>query len=135
MPLVSDRVPLVGWPPWNHTNEASIVRYEKTVQLLREMKTQGAKVIAVANAGDHNVAELVDGLCAGAAYEASNLLPIARGCAAATVCLFYGHRARRGCGSATESFQGGCGEVGRPSKIRESRLGAPDRSSAKTRVI
>jgi glucosamine--fructose-6-phosphate aminotransferase (isomerizing) len=36
-----------------------VVRYEKTVHLLCEMKTQGAKVIALVNAGDSDVPALV----------------------------------------------------------------------------
>jgi glucosamine--fructose-6-phosphate aminotransferase (isomerizing) len=60
----------------DHTNEASVVRYEKTVQLLVEMKAQGAKVIAVANAGDQEVAELVTD-CVPVQPASEYLLPIA----------------------------------------------------------
>ena len=57
--LVSDRVPLVVLATVDRALEASVVRYEKTLQLLREMKAQGARVIALANAGDRDVADLV----------------------------------------------------------------------------
>jgi glucosamine--fructose-6-phosphate aminotransferase (isomerizing) len=57
--LVSDTVPLVVLATVDYALEASVVRYEKTLQLLHDMKEQGAKVIAIANAGDREVAELV----------------------------------------------------------------------------
>lgn len=58
--LVSDSVPLVIVATVDHSLDASLLRYEKTVQLLRDMKAQGAKVIALANAGDAEVASLVN---------------------------------------------------------------------------
>jgi glucosamine--fructose-6-phosphate aminotransferase (isomerizing) len=57
--LVSDRVPLVVLATVDRELEASVLRYERTLQLLREMKTQGARVIAIANAEDSEVEELV----------------------------------------------------------------------------
>ncbi len=57
--LVSDEVPLVVLATVDLSNEGSVLRYEKTVQLLRDMKVQGAKVIALANTGDEEVAGLV----------------------------------------------------------------------------
>lgn len=57
--LVSDRVPLVVLATVDLGLDASVVRYEKTLHLLREMKSQGARVIAIANAGDREVEELV----------------------------------------------------------------------------
>ena len=74
--LVSDRVPLVVLATVDRALEASVIRYEKTVQLLREMKTQGAKVIALANAGDRDVAELVTD-CVPVQPASEYLLPIA----------------------------------------------------------
>ena len=74
--LVSDRVPLVVLATVDHALEASVVRYEKTLQLLAEMKTQGAKVIALANAGDQEVAELVCD-CVEVQPATEYLLPIA----------------------------------------------------------
>jgi glutamine---fructose-6-phosphate transaminase (isomerizing) len=56
--LVSDRVPLVVLATVDRALEASVLRYEKTLQLLADMKAQGARVIAVANDGDQQVAAL-----------------------------------------------------------------------------
>jgi glucosamine--fructose-6-phosphate aminotransferase (isomerizing) len=74
--LVSDRVPLVVLATADRALEASVVRYEKTLQLLVEMKTQGAKVIALANAGDRDVAQLVTD-CVPVQPASEYLLPIA----------------------------------------------------------
>jgi len=57
--LVSDSVPLVVLATVDHELEASQLRYERTLQLLEEMKTQGARVIAIGNAGDTEVERLV----------------------------------------------------------------------------
>jgi len=57
--LVSDRVPLVVIATVDRGLDDSVLRYEKTLQLLRDMKAQGAKVIGIANTGDDDVAELV----------------------------------------------------------------------------
>ncbi len=57
--LVSDSVPLVVLATFDPELDGSMLRYEKSLQLLRELKAQGAKVIAVANAGDRTVADLV----------------------------------------------------------------------------
>jgi glucosamine--fructose-6-phosphate aminotransferase (isomerizing) len=73
--LVSDSVPLVVVATVDRENEASVVRYEKTVQLLADMKEQGARVIAIANAGDRRVAELVSD-CVEVAPANEYLLPI-----------------------------------------------------------
>ena len=56
--LVSDRVPLVVLATVDRALEASVFRYEKTVQLLADMKAQGARVIALANQGDAQVPSL-----------------------------------------------------------------------------
>jgi glucosamine--fructose-6-phosphate aminotransferase (isomerizing) len=56
--LVSDRVPLVVVATVDRSLEASVLRYEKTLQLLEDMHAQGARVIALANAGDREVAKL-----------------------------------------------------------------------------
>lgn len=74
--LVSDEVPLVVLATVDRALEASVVRYEKTLQLLREMKAQGARVIALANAGDREVAELVTD-CVEVRPATEYLLPIA----------------------------------------------------------
>jgi glucosamine--fructose-6-phosphate aminotransferase (isomerizing) len=52
-----------------------VTRYEKTLQLLRDMKVQGARVIAIANAGDKEVAELVSD-CVYLQPASEYLLPI-----------------------------------------------------------
>ena len=57
--MVDDSVPLVVLATVDLALEGSVVRYKKTLQLLRDMKAQGAKVIAVANVGDQEVASLV----------------------------------------------------------------------------
>ena len=56
--LVSDRVPLVVLATFDPTLEASVLRYDKTLQLLADMKAQGARVIALINAGDTKVPAL-----------------------------------------------------------------------------
>lgn len=73
--LVSDRVPLVVVATVDRTLKASIDRYEKTLQLLADMKAQGAKVIAIANAGDGEVAGLVSD-CVFVPEASEYLLPI-----------------------------------------------------------
>lgn len=57
--LVSDHVPVVVLATVDRALDASILRYEKTLQLLAEIKLEGAKVIAVCNAGDREVEPLV----------------------------------------------------------------------------
>ena len=58
--LLSDQVPLVVIATFDPGNESSMVRYEKSLQLLRDMKQQGARVIALGNQGDEQVALLAD---------------------------------------------------------------------------
>jgi glutamine---fructose-6-phosphate transaminase (isomerizing) len=57
--LVSEQTPLVVLATVDYTAEGSVLRYEKTLQLLSDMKQQGARVIALANIGDIEVASLV----------------------------------------------------------------------------
>ena len=73
--LVSDRVPLVVMATVDRVLEGSVLRYETTLQLLREMKAQGARVIAIANAGDRKVANLVSD-CVEVHPATEYLLPI-----------------------------------------------------------
>jgi glucosamine--fructose-6-phosphate aminotransferase (isomerizing) len=73
--LVSDSVPLVVIATVDREIETSVVRYEKTLQLLSDMKTQGARVIALANAGDREVAELVSD-CVEVEPASEYLLPV-----------------------------------------------------------
>ena len=73
--LVSDQVPLVVIATVDPNDDGSVLRYEKTLQLLSDMKKQGARVIALANTGDDAVVELVtDCVFVDAAPE--HLLPI-----------------------------------------------------------
>ncbi len=74
--LVSDQVPLVVLATVDRALAASVERYEKTLQLLEDMKKQGARVIAVANSGDRAVAELVTD-CVPVEPVSEHLLPIA----------------------------------------------------------
>jgi glucosamine--fructose-6-phosphate aminotransferase (isomerizing) len=73
--LVSDAVPLVVLATVDRNLDGSVLRYEKTLQLLRDLKTQGAKVIAIANAGDGEVAGLVSD-CIFVQPAPEHLLPI-----------------------------------------------------------
>ncbi|MGO8759074.1 MAG: SIS domain-containing protein [Terracidiphilus sp.] len=57
--LVSESVPLVVLATVDRGLDASVLRYEKTLQLLGEMRAQRARVIAIANAGDKAVADIV----------------------------------------------------------------------------
>ena len=73
--LVSDRVPLVVLATVDRALGASVQRYEKTLELLGDMKAQGARVIAVANQDDAQIANLAsDVVRVGPASE--YLLPI-----------------------------------------------------------
>ena len=73
--LVSDKVPVVILAMVDHAVEASRIRYDKTLQLLEDLKAQGAKVIAVANAGDEQVAGLVTD-CVFVEPLSEHLLPV-----------------------------------------------------------
>jgi glutamine---fructose-6-phosphate transaminase (isomerizing) len=58
--LVSEHVPLVVIATVDKDSSDSVARFEKTVQLLEDMRKQGARVIAVANTGDKLIASLAD---------------------------------------------------------------------------
>ena len=73
--LVSDQVPLVVLATVDRALEASVLRYEKTMQLLSDMKTQGAKVIAIANSDDTEIAALASD-CVRVQPASEYLLPI-----------------------------------------------------------
>ena len=73
--LVSDRVPLVVLATMDRALEASVMRYEKTLQLLTDMKAQGAHVIALANSGDAQVSALATD-CVFVPPASEYLLPI-----------------------------------------------------------
>jgi glutamine---fructose-6-phosphate transaminase (isomerizing) len=73
--VVSERVPLVVLATVDRALDASVIRYEKTLQLLEDMKAQGARVIAIANVGDREVKALVDD-CVEVEPTTEYLLPI-----------------------------------------------------------
>ena len=73
--LVSDRVPLVVLATFAPALEASVLRYEKTLQLLGDMKAQGARVIALAGSGDTEVPTLAAD-CIFVPQASEYLLPI-----------------------------------------------------------
>jgi len=73
--LVSEQVPLVALATVDRKVDDSVLRYEKTLQLLGDMKKQGARVIAVANAGDQQVAALATH-CVTVEPASEYLLPI-----------------------------------------------------------
>jgi glucosamine--fructose-6-phosphate aminotransferase (isomerizing) len=56
--LVADGTPLIMLATVNPADPDSLQRYEKVVQLMRDMRTQGATIIALANTGDATVAAL-----------------------------------------------------------------------------
>jgi glutamine---fructose-6-phosphate transaminase (isomerizing) len=73
--LVSDSVPLVVLATVDRALPASVMRYEKTLQLLRDMREQGARVIALANEGDTEVASMAND-CIPIPAASEYLLPI-----------------------------------------------------------
>jgi len=73
--LVSEQVPLVVLATVDRGLEASVLRYEKTIQLLRDMRRQGARVIAIATAGDTEAAALSTD-CVFVEPASEHLLPI-----------------------------------------------------------
>jgi len=73
--LVGDRVPLMALATVDRNVDDSVLRYEKTLGLLADMKKQGARVIAVANTGDQDVPSLVTD-CVFVESGSEHLLPI-----------------------------------------------------------
>jgi glucosamine--fructose-6-phosphate aminotransferase (isomerizing) len=73
--LVGEQVPLVALATFDRDLDDSFLRYEKTLQLLEDMKRQGARVIAIANAGDHKV-EALAADCIFVEPVCEHLLPI-----------------------------------------------------------
>lgn len=73
--LVSDRVPLVVLATVDRSLDASVMRYEKTLQLLRDLKAQGARVITIANTEDTEIGALVND-CIHVEPASEYLLPI-----------------------------------------------------------
>ena len=58
--LVAEGTPLVMIATVDHSDPDSIQRYEKVVQLMRDMRDQHASILAIANTGDETVASLAD---------------------------------------------------------------------------
>jgi glutamine---fructose-6-phosphate transaminase (isomerizing) len=58
--LVSDGTPLVMVTTVDRSDLDALLRYEKMVQLMRDMKAQGANIVAIANEGDSVVAALAN---------------------------------------------------------------------------
>jgi glucosamine--fructose-6-phosphate aminotransferase (isomerizing) len=56
--LVNRNTPLIVLATRDPQAPDSILRYEKTVNLLRDMKKQGAEVVSIVNEGDTQIAEL-----------------------------------------------------------------------------
>jgi glucosamine--fructose-6-phosphate aminotransferase (isomerizing) len=56
--LVSDEVPLVILATVDHSDPESVLRYEKTIGLLDDLRAQRAKTIAIGNAGDETLRAL-----------------------------------------------------------------------------
>ncbi len=73
--LVSDRVPVVILATVDRADHDSVRRYEKTLQLLADLKTQKATVIALANTGDMEVESLVTE-CVFIEPQSEHLFPI-----------------------------------------------------------
>src|ERR1022692_2185640 len=73
--LVSDSVPVVILATVDRNSEDSRRRYEKTLQLLADLRAQKATVLAVANTGDEDVLRLVSD-CVFVDPVSEHLLPI-----------------------------------------------------------
>ncbi|MEK6397054.1 MAG: SIS domain-containing protein [Terriglobus sp.] len=58
--LVSKETPLVMLATVDRKDAESVERYEKVVQLMQDMRTQGSTIIAVGNVGDKAVEQLAD---------------------------------------------------------------------------
>jgi glucosamine--fructose-6-phosphate aminotransferase (isomerizing) len=58
--LVAEGTPLVMIATVDRSSADSVQRYEKVIQLMRDMREQRASILAIANAGDEVVGELAD---------------------------------------------------------------------------
>ena len=56
--LVEEATPLVMLATVDHADQGSEERYQKVLQLMHDMRTQGANILALANTGDTAVAQL-----------------------------------------------------------------------------
>lgn len=57
--LVNPQTPLIALATRDPRAPDSVLRYEKTANLLRDMQQQGAEVVAIVNEGDTRIAQLV----------------------------------------------------------------------------
>ena len=73
--LVSDQVPLVLLVTVDRALPASVLRYEKSLQLLEDLRLQGARTIVLANTGDTAAAALATD-CVFIEPVSEHLLPI-----------------------------------------------------------
>ena len=73
--LASERVPLVILATVDPSVAASVGHYRKTLQLLRELKAQGARVIAIANTEDEEI-DAVSSDCVRVQPASEYLLPL-----------------------------------------------------------
>jgi glucosamine--fructose-6-phosphate aminotransferase (isomerizing) len=58
--LVSERTPLVMMATVDRSDPDSTLRYDKVLQLMRDMREQGADILAIANTGDETVVALAN---------------------------------------------------------------------------
>ena len=58
--LVSDATPLVMVATVDRSDPDAVLRYEKMLRLMRDMKIQGANIVAIANAGDSEVSAIAN---------------------------------------------------------------------------
>jgi glucosamine--fructose-6-phosphate aminotransferase (isomerizing) len=58
--LVTEGRPIVMLATVDRSDEGSVLRYTKVVQLMRDMREQGAAILALANTGDPAVGELAN---------------------------------------------------------------------------
>lgn len=58
--LVSDATPLVMVATVDRSDPDAVLRYEKMLRLMRDMKIQGANIVAIANAGDFEVSAIAN---------------------------------------------------------------------------
>jgi glucosamine--fructose-6-phosphate aminotransferase (isomerizing) len=58
--LVSPETPLLMIATVDHADAESVLRYEKSLHLMRDMRDQGAQIIAIANNGDCEVSSLAN---------------------------------------------------------------------------
>ena len=58
--LIDDALPLVLLATRDRNDDSSVLRYEKTLSVAREIHHRGGHIIAVANEGDQEIAELAE---------------------------------------------------------------------------